>query len=162
IEQTIVKITGIKEAVVIAREDTPGNQRLAAYLILKEHAQTTSVQGPTDEQLEEWKSKVQKSLPLYMVPNDWIVLESFPLTANNKVDRKMLPKPLIKSAENRMNGQPPLTRGQKMVAEVWKKVLDVSHLGLKDDFFELGGHSLLAVDVMTDLERETGKRIPLN
>jgi thioesterase domain-containing protein/acyl carrier protein len=78
------------------------------------------------------------------------------------VDRKMLPKPVTLSADKGMNGQLPSTKGQKLVASVWGKILGVNNIKIKDDFFELGGHSLLAVEVMTQLERETRKRLPLN
>src|SRR5690606_26234100 len=120
------------------------------------------VQEPTKEQVQHWKGEVQKSIPPYMIPNDWVILERFPLTSNNKVDRKLLPKPFSAAASHVGDVRLPVTNGQKLVAKTWSKVLGVRSIELDDDFFDMGGHSLLAVEVMTHLEKETGKRIPLN
>lgn len=110
-----------------------------------------------------WKDKLYKALPAYMVPDDFIALKSFPLTANAKIDRNAFPKPYAKRTDDGSNRQVGLvlTKNEQLVTDIWSAALGLEHLSLTDDFFELGGHSLLAVKVMIAIEKETGKRLPL-
>ena len=161
IEQVIREIDGVKESVVIAREDIPGNQRLVAYLLLE--GQTARLGGyATKEQIIAWKSVLQKSLPAYMIPNDWVILERFPLTSNNKIDRKALPKPPDPKSHEEDGEDLHYSGSQQVIADIWSRSLGISKVGLDDDFFEIGGHSLIAVEVMTRLEKESGIKLPLS
>lgn len=111
--------------------------------------------------IDHWREILQQHLPDYMVPRDFVVLKEFPLTPNLKIDKKALPKPHSKnSAADHIDNQPHNER-EKMVSDIWSAVLNLQHISVKDDFFELGGHSLLAVKVMSSIEKETGKRLPL-
>lgn len=110
--------------------------------------------------LDSWKSKLREQLPDYMVPGDLIPLKSFPLTPNNKIDKKAFPKPQ-RIGNVKQSDQLPHDEYEKMVSEIWSAVLGIEQISIYDDFFELGGHSLLAVRVMTAIEKETGKRLPL-
>jgi len=110
--------------------------------------------------LDGWKDTLRQQLPDYMVPGDLIALKAFPLTPNNKIDKKAFPKPQrIGSASQ--NDQLPQDEYERTISEIWSAVLGIELISIYDDFFELGGHSLLAVRVMTAIEKETGKRLPL-
>jgi amino acid adenylation domain-containing protein len=112
-------------------------------------------------QVSEWKTYASGLLPSFMVPDDFIALEKFPLTPNGKVDRKMLPKPELRLMEENAGGELPSTENERLVAAIWAEALGLENLKVTDDFFELGGHSLLAMKVMVAVERQTGKRLPL-
>lgn len=116
------------------------------------------------EIITKWKENLYEALPAYMVPEDFIVLKSFPLTANAKIDRNAFPKPYGKKGNGDASLQPglPLTKNEQLVLDIWSAALGLEELNITDDFFELGGHSLLAVKVMIAIEKETGKRLPLS
>lgn len=155
IEEALNEQDQVKESLVIAREDRPGDQRLVAYIIPE-----TEDNSPDSTQIASWKQGIKELLPSYMVPGDFVILRKFPLLPNGKIDRKALPKPNENHLENK-NQALPKTETEKLIAEVWKAVLEIESVGLNDDFFDLGGHSLLAVQVMTRLEKETGVKLPI-
>ncbi|MDO8991747.1 MAG: amino acid adenylation domain-containing protein, partial [Daejeonella sp.] len=155
IEEALNEQDKVKESLVIAREDRPGDQRLVAYVIPE-----TEDNSLNSSQIAAWKQGIKELLPSYMVPGDFVILSQFPLLPNGKIDRKALPKPNESLLENKKPALPK-TETEKLIAEVWKVVLDIESLGLNDDFFDLGGHSLLAVQVMTRLEKETGVKLPI-
>ncbi|MDO9551820.1 amino acid adenylation domain-containing protein [Rhodonellum sp.] len=177
IENKINQFPEIEGAIVIAREDNPGDKRLAAYVVLKEdeslfmmdqnNLSDTAVmtrEEPvlTKEKILGWKETLKTRLPNYMIPNDWVALWEFPMTDNNKIDRNSLPIPLRNVFWDEAEENLPQNPNQILVAGIWSKVLGVSDVRLWDDFFELGGHSLLAVRVMAELAEETGLNLPLN
>ncbi len=98
IEHSLIKQPFVKEAVVIAREDNPGDQRLVAYLVAP---------GASEQLIPDWKKALAASLPGYMVPADFVLMESLPRTNNNKIDRKSLPKPLRTQLPTLMSSSPP-------------------------------------------------------
>jgi len=153
IESQLVAYKGIQQAVVVAREDNPNNKRLVAYVILAANE---------DEDITLWKNELGKHLPDYMVPADFVVLNEFPLTPNNKIDKKALPKPESKLSTPDSSYNRPKGKNEILVAEIWSSVLEMKEISANADFFELGGQSLLAVKVMTAIEKETGKRLPLS
>lgn len=155
IEEVLNEQNRVKESLVIAREDRPGDQRLVAYVIPE-----TGDNSPDSAQIASWKQGIKELLPSYMIPGEFVILSKFPLLPNGKIDRKALPKPNENLQENK-NQALPKTETEKLIAEVWKAVLEIEPLGLNDDFFDLGGHSLLAVQVMTRLEKETGVKLPV-
>src|SRR5690606_9681392 len=120
IEQALGKIPELKGAVVIAREDIPGNQRLAAYLLM-DGRPNGQENKPSKNEISSWKSDLQKSLPSYMIPNDWVILEKFPLTSNQKVDRKALPRPGDSMDHDSSFLTLPLTKSQKLVSDIWSR-----------------------------------------
>jgi amino acid adenylation domain-containing protein len=161
IEEALVKIPEIKEAVVMAREDIPGNQRLAAYLIM-DGRPVGQENKPSKKEVSSWKNDLQQSLPSYMIPNDWVILEKFPLTSNQKVDRKALPRPGDSMDHDSSLLTLPLTKSQQLVSDIWSRSLGIENIDIHDDFFEIGGHSLIAVEVMTRLEKECNVKFPLS
>jgi acyl carrier protein len=92
-----------------------------------------------------------------MVPQHFMVLKAFPMTANGKIDRKALPAPEA-PALARVTSQRPLTPTEKAIAEVWSRILGVARIEPRDNFFDLGGHSFIAVKAIGEIEKVTGKR----
>ena len=150
IEATLVQHPGIVQAVVIAREDRPGDVRLVAYLIGK-----TSSAAPTREALRD---HLRLTLPDYMLPQHVVWLDALPLLPNGKMNRQALPLPTEPSVE-RVVAAESLSPLERAIAEVWKELLGVVQVGLRDNFFDLGGHSLLAVRAVATIESRTGLKI---
>lgn len=154
VETQLSHLEKIDQAVVIAREDPSGNQRLVAYVIAPQINKNEE-----KDFINNWKTLLKEVLPPFMIPAQIVLLQEFPLTPNNKIDRKALPEPemLVSSAIFAL----PQTDLEKLVAAIWCKVLGRSAISIYDNFFEIGGHSLSAVKIMSMLEKETGKRLPL-
>ena len=153
IEHCLMQQKDIKASVVVAREDLPGDQRLVAYIV-------PASLLPGELHLLRWKHALKLSLPLYMIPNDFVILENLPLTPNGKIDKKALPAPniydrLSKKREAPRNGL------ETSLVEIWKKLLRVDQVGINDNFFELGGHSLLAMRLISAIRKEMIVEIPL-
>ncbi|HEX9244858.1 MAG TPA: amino acid adenylation domain-containing protein, partial [bacterium] len=142
---------GVREAVVIAREDVPGEQRLAGYLV--------AAKKPAPS-LNELYSFSKDRLPEYMIP-DLVVLDSLPRTPNGKVDRRALPAPGPARPEPEETFVGPRTPAEEAVADIWTRVLGVGQVSRYDNFFDLGGHSLLAMQVVARIEGQLGVRINL-
>ncbi|MEH7827779.1 MupA/Atu3671 family FMN-dependent luciferase-like monooxygenase [Gemmobacter denitrificans] len=142
IESRLEELPGVTQAVVLAREDQPGDLRLVAYI-----TGTASEAG--------LKPALAAVLPEHMVPAHIVSLDHFPLTPNRKVDRKALPAPQAAVAEPVMH-EAPETDLQSQIAAVWQKVLGVPKVGARDNFFALGGHSLLAVQAHRELRDGLG------
>lgn len=157
IEHNLGKQEGIKQAVVIAREDTPGIPRLVAYLVL-ESGQTGI---PEKVDLDKWDKALLNVLPEYMVPDDYVLLDVIPSTPNGKIDRKALPKPDYSHINRDGEYVAPRTSNEQLVAGIWEEMMGLEKVSIFDNFFQLGGRSLVAVKIMARLEQETGKRLPL-
>jgi amino acid adenylation domain-containing protein len=139
IEAAISAHPGVKESIVIAREDQPGDKRLVAYLVADDDP------GPS---VGELRSYLKAKLPEYMVPTAFVRLDMLPLTPNGKVDRRALAAPDISEEQDKVFVAP-RTALEKMVADLWAEVLVVERVGVLDDFFELGGHSLIGTQLMS-------------
>ncbi|KAF1029537.1 MAG: Gramicidin S synthase 2 [Pseudomonas sp.] len=136
IENGLAAYPGVKEAVVMAREDEPGDKRLVAYY---------TAATPLDAQ--GLRAHLHSQLPDYMVPSAYVWLELLPLTANGKLDRKGLPAP-DQSAMLSRGFEAPQGEVETLLAQIWQDVLKLERVGRHDHFFELGGHSLLAVSLI--------------
>lgn len=155
VETALNDCPGIRQAVVMAVPDlTQGQNTLVAWYLPS---------GLEDEAtlIDSSRRHLADKLPDYMIPSVWVALEKFPLTPNGKVDRKALPAPrkhsrLVFDKEPRK-----LNHMQQEILRLWQDVLPVQDIGLDDNFFDLGGHSLLAVKLMVELEKITGKKMPL-
>ncbi|MBA3947173.1 MAG: amino acid adenylation domain-containing protein [Herpetosiphonaceae bacterium] len=132
----------VREAVVVAREDTPGDKRLVAYVV------TDDEQFPPGE----LRHFVQDQLPEYMVPAAWVFLPTLPLTTNGKVDLAALPIPELARPELTTAYAGPRSELEQRIVQVWQAALKLEQVGMHDNFFELGGHSLLLVQVHTALQ----------
>ena len=156
IEARLKEHPGIGQAVVIAREDAPGDKRLVAYY-------TTAPGGDAEAEAieaERLRSYLLASLPEYMVPAAYVRMESLPLTPNGKLDRKGLPAP-DSEAYARRRYEAPQGEMETAMAAIWAEVLKLERVGRGDNFFELGGHSLLAVRVLNRVQSQLGKQMKL-
>lgn len=158
IRARLVEHESVNEAVVIIREDTPGNAQLAAYLVPTNPATDADLTDGLD--IKTLRDTLRQTLPEYMVPSVWINLPALPLTPNGKVDRKQLPAPSNVQAAA-AHYAAPSTELQKRIARNWAEVLGVERVGVTDSFFDLGGHSLNAVKLIVKMEREHGVKVPL-
>ncbi len=152
IEAALGQYSAVRGAVVVAREDTPGEKRLVAYVVGNE-GQPTSV--------GELRSFLKEKLPGYMVPSAFVLLDELPLTPSGKVDRRALPAPEQGRAEQNGAFVAPRNELEMQLTKMWEKVLSVQPVGVTDNFFDLGGHSLLAVRLFAQIEKMFGKNLPL-
>jgi polyketide synthase PksJ len=139
----------VQEAVVLAREDAPGDKRLVAYVV------GVSGEPPSGSELRRY---LQGVLPEYMVPSAFVGLERFPLSPNGKVDRRALPAP---EGERQVAEAyvAPRSDLEHRIAEIWRAVLQLEEVGVRDNFFDLGGHSLRLVQVQGRLEEALGRPV---
>jgi amino acid adenylation domain-containing protein len=151
IESVLRAHPSVADVAVIAREDAPGDRRIAAYVVPAEGAEADPA---------ELRAHLKDRLPDYMVPSAFVALEAFPLTPNGKLDRARLPAPGASSVE-RTAYAPPRTPAEVAMAEIWSEVLGVQPIGIHDDFFALGGHSLLATRVVSRVRQALGMELPL-
>jgi amino acid adenylation domain-containing protein len=152
IEATLLQHPTVRQAVVVAREETPGDKRLVAYLIPAEGQDIT---------FKELRSFLKESLPDYMVPSACVMLEAFPQTPNGKIDRKALPPPEARGQAAADGYVAPTVIEHNELIGIWEELLNVRPIGIRDSFFNLGGHSLLAAKLIHRVELVFGKRIPL-
>ncbi len=144
IEFQLAKEDNIKEAVVIARPDNLGVDKLVAFIVVND----SEAAGNAASQVLNWKDSLKNSLPDYMVPDNFIIVPAMPLTPNGKVDKKELAKYGETLTLEDDAYIAPRTNIEKLVADIWIEYLGVEKVGVHDNFFELGGHSLIAVQVM--------------
>lgn len=139
IEARLALQAGIRESLVIAREETSGERRLVAYLVPRQDCQVD---------VGALRRELQAALPDYMIPTAFVTLDRLPLTANGKVDRRALPAPDPAAAVDRPTHEPPQGDLEEALAAIWAQLLSVERVGRDDDFFALGGHSLLATQMI--------------
>ncbi|BBA33066.1 putative linear pentadecapeptide gramicidin synthetase LgrB [Methylocaldum marinum] len=146
IEAALSQQPGIRDAVVLLREDAPGEKRLVAYTV-----------GAVDP--ETLRTALKAQLPDYMVPTAWVTLDALPLTPNGKVDRKTLPAPERDGASAAY--VPPQTPTEELLAGIWAELFGHERVGRHDDFFALGGHSLRAIQVVSRVRETLGLELPV-
>jgi natural product biosynthesis luciferase-like monooxygenase protein/amino acid adenylation domain-containing protein/FkbM family methyltransferase len=151
VEAALERHPGVREAVVHAREDAPGEKRLVGYVVPAAGARVRPA---------ELRDHLLASLPDYMVPGAFVVLERLPLTPSGKTDRRALPAPDLAGAAEHGYAAP-RTPVQEVLAAAWAEVLGVERVGVEDDFFALGGHSLLAARVVSRVRDALGVELPL-
>jgi amino acid adenylation domain-containing protein len=151
IESVIERHPAVREAVVMAREDVPGDRRLVAYV-----APATAA-----AQTDGLRSFLKERLPAYMLPSGFVFVDAFPLTPNGKLDRKALPTPHDSSPALDASYVAPRTPTEEVLASIWREVLNLKQVGVHDNFFEMGGHSLLAVQLRFQVERTLEIEMPL-
>jgi len=150
IETALMEHPGVREAVVAAREDVPGDVRLAAYVV--------GVEGRATPDAAELRAYLREHLPDFMIPSAFVAMERLPLLPNDKVDRKNLPAPAdVESA------RPPRAEArsatERTIAAVWAEVLALPRVEVDDNFFEVGGHSLLLARMQEKLTAALGRPV---
>jgi acyl carrier protein len=141
----------VREAVVVAREDVPGDRRLAAYLV--------SRNGPLV--VADLRGFLKERLPEYMIPVSFTELERLPLTPSGKVDRRALPAPDSARRELEKDFVAPRTESEETIAAIFAEVLGLNRVGVTESFFEMGGHSLLLPQVIHKLRSAFQVEVPL-
>ena len=162
VEAALNKTPGIRQGVVVAKTGHTGDDYLAAYFIAEPSEKPIPKIDLQKNLIAAARECMASFLPEYMLPNTFMLLDKFPLTPNAKIDRKILPDPFLgTSTNNNSTSSKEFNKTEKIIADVWKLILNVNEISLDDDFFLLGGHSLLAVRMMVDLERTIGVKLPL-
>jgi amino acid adenylation domain-containing protein len=151
IESLLVQHPALQQAVVAVREDTPGDKRLVGYVVPKSGQQIS---------VTEIRDYLRQGLPDYMVPSALVGLAALPLTPNGKVDRKALPNPGMPEAPAGTVVAPRTVAEEKLLS-IWQRALQNPTMGVTDNFFDLGGHSLMAAQLVAEMEKIFGRKIPL-
>jgi thioesterase domain-containing protein/acyl carrier protein len=152
IEAAISEHSEVRECVVLAREDVPGDKRLVGYLVTGEAAALN---------VNELRVRLRERLPEYMVPQAFVLLERMPVTPNGKLDRRALPAPEQHRGELEDAFVSPRDIFELQLTQIWEEVLRIRPISIKDNFFELGGHSMLAMRLMARVEQVFNQKIPL-
>jgi amino acid adenylation domain-containing protein len=153
VEAALREHPAVREAVAVAREETPGDVRLVAYVVPRD------VEGGAPA--EALREHLKEKLPEYMVPSVFVTLEALPLSPNGKLDHRALPAPNRARAGTAGSYVAPRNPVEEAVARIWAEVLGVERVGIHDNFFDLGGHSLLATQALSHIQQEFPVDIPL-
>jgi acyl carrier protein len=162
VEAVLASHPAVAQAVVIVREDIPGDKRLAGYITPADGAAGDGAAGDGaagDGLAASVRQFAAARLPGYMVPAVVVVLPAMPLNANGKVDRRALPAPGRTAAASRSRG--PATAQEETLCELFAEVLGLDQIGAEDNFFELGGHSLLATRLVSRVRAVLGVELPV-
>ncbi len=152
VEAVLAQHSQVRDKVVVARQDSSGENRLVAYVVPeKNHTLTYG----------ELRAYLEPKLPAFMIPSELVILDTLPLTINKKVDRKALPEPSAVAAMVRHGYSAPRTDVEERLAVIWAEALGLKQVGIHDNFFEVGGHSLMATQLFTQIEAEFERSIPL-
>ncbi|MGC1963553.1 MAG: thioesterase domain-containing protein, partial [Candidatus Sulfotelmatobacter sp.] len=152
IEAVLRQHGAVNETVVVVREDTPGNQRLVAYVVPAHESASIA---------SELREFLKAKLPEYMVPSAFVPLKAMPLTPNGKVNRRALPAPDQTDLAPTAKFAAPKDVIESRLVQIWEAVLGVRPIGVRHNFFELGGHSLVAVKLMNRVEQAFRKTLPI-
>jgi acyl carrier protein len=151
IEAQLARHAEVNAAVVLSREDVPGEHKLVAYV------QRCEQSCPSVDGLRE---HLRSALPDYMVPSAFVIMDGFPLTASGKVDRRALPVPDFDSYVSR-SYEAPQGEVEEVLAGIWEELLRVQRVGRNDNFFDLGGHSLLGMQVVVRVRSLLSVELPM-
>lgn len=155
IEAHLARHARVKEVVVVAREDVPGEKRLVAYTVCCEPGE-----GENALDAESLRTHLRTSLPEYMVPSAFVMIERVPLTSNGKLDGRALPRPEL-GAYVSNKYEPPQGEVEETLAGIWQELLHIERVGRYDNFFELGGHSLLVTRAISRIREALGLELPM-
>jgi amino acid adenylation domain-containing protein len=152
IESVLRLHSEVRDAAVVARDEGDGNARLIAYV-------ATGISKPVA--IDGLRNLLKQKLPAYMMPSAIVALESFPLTPNGKLDRNALPSPNETARDAHEAFVAPRTELEELLALLWRDLLQLKQVGIRDNFFDLGGNSLLMLRLSRKIEQATGQRLPL-
>ena len=152
VEDALLGLEGVNEAVVVAREERPGDNRLVAYLVPAETPALT---------ISAVRRALSECLPSFMVPSAFVVLDALPRTPNGKVDRSALPAPGRGRPELEGAFVAPRSSTEEELVLIWTETLGLDRVGVHDNFLELGGHSLLAAQLVSRVLKSFRVELPL-
>ena len=156
IEAILSRHEGVRQCVVVAREDAPGTKVLVAYVEAEAEAAAR-----INDSRNDLRAYLKNKLPDYMVPSAFVVLDKLPSTPNGKVDRNALPAPGTDRPPQEHSYAAPRSETEEKLARLWSDVLQLDRVGIYDSFFELGGHSLTATQLMSRIRGTLGVDAPL-
>jgi len=160
IENALEGVSGVKDRVVMARSDGPGEKQLVCYLVPEEH-RTVSDPQAQEKLITGLRAHLRERLPEHMVPAAFVILDHFPLNPNGKVDKKALPIPQFRTQTLRVDHVSPRDPMERSLAGIWSHLLGVDRIGVHDNFFELGGHSLIGIQLLAEVEEQFGHKLAL-
>jgi amino acid adenylation domain-containing protein len=152
VEAAIKRHELVRDVVVVPYEETPGDKRLSAYIVLHEQASSTT---------GELRDYLSAQLPAYMIPSFFVFMDALPLMQNGKIDKRALPVPNSVRPAMAHEYVAPRNELEEEIAKMWSKVLRVERVGVYDNFFELGGHSLLAAQLVSRLRDTFDVELPI-
>ncbi|HEX6292329.1 MAG TPA: amino acid adenylation domain-containing protein [Herpetosiphonaceae bacterium] len=174
IEAALIEYPAVQDAVVVVREDAPGERRLVAYVVEQRTTEQRNKEAESDDPCslfaqrapvlcspQELRQHVGARLPAYMVPSVFVLLDALPLLPNGKLDRKALPVPEAQRPNGTVAYVAPRTAIERQIAQIWKDVLELDDVGIHDNFFDLGGHSLRMMQVHGKLCALLKRDIPM-
>jgi thioesterase domain-containing protein/acyl carrier protein len=150
IEHELLRQENVNAVAVIAQDN-----QLVAYVV------PSKILDETSEQIKKWRNDLTSSLPSYLIPNEFRIMEALPTTPAGKLDRKALSDLQVTKNITPTSDFSPKTKMERIIATIWEECLGIEEVSIDSDFFEIGGHSLLAVKVMSRLEQKTGSRYPV-
>jgi amino acid adenylation domain-containing protein len=153
IETVLLQHPKVRECVVHTGKDATGGTVLVAYMVTDNHSEQVSIQ-----QLHAF---LERQIPTYMIPSRWMFIDEIPLTVSGKVNRRALPEVGPEHQLSGSDGLLPRDRWEWKLFEIWKGLLGVPSLSIRDSFFQIGGNSLLAVRLMALMQKEFQQKIPL-
>ena len=156
VEARLMEHPAVREAVVVAREDEPGDKRLVAYYLAASNEAGAEALRP-----EQLRRHMAESLPEHMAPAAYVRMEAWPRTPSGKLDRRALPAPGKKAYVTSSGYEPPQGRMETELAGIWAAVLKMDRVGRHENFFALGGHSLSAMQVMVRLRKALDLDVPV-
>lgn len=149
IESVLKSHFSVADTVVLLREDMPGNKQLVAYILPVDETPPPSVEG--------LRLHLSQSLPTYMIPTHFVVMDVFPLTPNGKVNRRALPAP----EQRRETKAAPRHPEEQLLYDIWRGVIQTEQIGIHDVFFEIGGNSLSAIQIVSRIHHTFGVNVPV-
>jgi thioesterase domain-containing protein len=159
VESVLAAHPGVRDAAVVAVPGEQGDMRLVSYFVPRDPADGATRAAPVTP--SALRSYLKDRVPDYMVPVAFVAMEALPIGATGKLDRRALPVPDAASASTERHYVAPRTTIEHQFVQTWEALLPHRPIGIQDDFFELGGHSLLAIRMLAEIERVTGRRLPL-
>jgi amino acid adenylation domain-containing protein len=157
IELQLKQQKNINDALIILHQDALNNAHLVAYIVPTRPIKENNV----EEFIKLWKTALRVTLPEYMVPDSYMIIPSFPLMLNGKLDRKALPEPTLRH-HHLKNTDKPQTPIEISLAEILKQHIAVDEIGLNDNLFDFGIDSLVAVSIIVQIENKFGERLPVS
>jgi acyl carrier protein len=151
IEIVIGQYPLVRQAIVVAREDQPGDKRLVAYIVPASGAALDA---------DKLRGYLREKLPNYMLPSAFVRMEAFPLTVNGKIDRKALPVPEMGTLGDQ-EYIAPRSQTEQTLSKIWMDVLGIPRVSMEDNFFDVGGNSLSAIRVMARIQDKFKIAVPV-
>ena len=148
IEATLAQHPAVRDAVVVAREDVPGQKKLVAYMTPR-----VGIAFESNGTISELRAYLNENLPEYMVPSAFVALDALPLGANGKIDRRSLPAPDFAHSLRDKTHRVAATPDEETLARIWSEVIRVPEVGVTDNYFELGGDSILSIQIASRANR---------